>query len=157
VDHARIYQANLAQIFAEGAKPFLGQSGAPSVKQAPTAALLRPEPSLVTDLPNCSAFQFEPIGGPVLPITTVKYAHEAVKWANNSSHVFAATVWGDDVEKCVRMAERLDAATIAINPQNESGFRSIRFSVKNSQLGIQGPGTGIELACDKKSILSPNF
>lgn len=65
------------------------------------------QPHIVLDLPNCSTLQQDDLRSPGLLITSVKYQHESVKWANTGYLSHSASVWGpeDKLDKVVRGLE----------------------------------------------------
>lgn len=64
-------------------------------------------PHFILDLPNCSTLQQDDLRSPALLITSVKYQHESVKWANTGYLGHSASVWGaeDKLDKVVRGLE----------------------------------------------------
>lgn len=71
-------------------------------------------PILIQDLPNCSNFQQDQIRQPVFIVTSVKYSHDMVRWANNSYLSQYAVVFGDK-EKAMRLASKIEFSLIGIN------------------------------------------
>lgn len=65
------------------------------------------QPHFVLDLPNCSALQQDDLQSPALLITSVKYQHEFVKWANTGYLAHSSVVWGPEekLDKVVRGLE----------------------------------------------------
>lgn len=65
------------------------------------------QPHIVLDLPNCSTLQQDDLRSPGLLVTSVKYQHESVKWANTGYLAHSASVWGpeDKLDKVVRGLE----------------------------------------------------
>lgn len=78
-------------------------------------------PAFSQNLPNCSNYQQDPIPALVAIVTSVKYSHEMVRWANNSYLAGWAYVYGD-VEKARRFAEKIEFAEIYINEWVDSTF-----------------------------------
>jgi succinate-semialdehyde dehydrogenase / glutarate-semialdehyde dehydrogenase len=53
--------------------------------------------------------------GPIIPVTRVRDAEDAVRQANLSSFGLSASVWGRDLRRAQEVARRLDAGTVVIN------------------------------------------
>jgi aminomuconate-semialdehyde/2-hydroxymuconate-6-semialdehyde dehydrogenase len=93
-------------------------------------------PGLMRDLTNCSSLQQEEIPGPLILVTSVKYAHEMAKWTNVPDFGFAASVFGPH-EKAEKMAEKLHVGKTWLNewwPVSEPVF-----GWKKSFFGIADP------------------
>ncbi len=113
--------------------------------QAEQAKLLMPESQsyqFILDLPNCSDLQQDELSVPIFPIVTVKYLHELVRWANNTSYGNLAVLWGDE-NKARKLAEKLEFGGVWLNhwmkPQDESpwGLKQSAFGISENQ--AEGP------------------
>lgn len=71
-------------------------------------------PGLMRDLTNCSSLQQEEIPGPLILVTSVKYAHEMAKWTNVPDFGFAASIFGPE-EKALKLAEKLQVGKVWLN------------------------------------------
>lgn len=81
--------------------------------------------------------------GPVLPLMKFASVEEAIRRANASEHGLAGTVWTDDLDKGVEIAERLETGTVWVNEWfYQSPF--IPFSGrKHSGFGVEGGKEGL--------------
>lgn len=93
-------------------------------------------PEWTLDLTNCSVLQQDEVHGPLSILTTVKYQHEMVKWANTGYFGHSAVIWGSS-EKAHRLAEQLQCSKVWINSwmgdfdpiegHKQSSFGSVDF------------------------------
>lgn len=81
-------------------------------------------PVFIRDLPNCSELQQDSLSAPLVIVTSVKYSHEIVKWANNSYLPKRAWIFGEQ-EKAVRLAEKLEYSHVAVNTWENCGTTEI--------------------------------
>lgn len=91
------------------------------------------QPTVMIDLPNCSNLQQEELSGPLLIVTSVKYQHEAIKWANNTSLGHSAIVWGPQ-DKVLKVASQLECAYVSCNSWSSIQSSPI-FGLKQSSFG----------------------
>lgn len=98
------------------------------------------KPTVSLDLSNCSEMQQEEIRGPILILTAVKYQHEMLKWANTAYYAHSAVVWAPNQEKALKIAEKVEAATVSVNSwfpgDYQPGYRQSSFG--NMQMGPWG-------------------
>ncbi|KGX91359.1 glyceraldehyde-3-phosphate dehydrogenase [Pontibacillus halophilus JSM 076056 = DSM 19796] len=77
--------------------------------------------------------------GPVLPIIRVSSEEEAVRIANDSEYGLQASVFSNDTDRAMRIAEKLEVGTVQLNAKTERGPDHFPFlGVKSSGLGVQG-------------------
>ena len=72
-------------------------------------------PAVVHDLTHCSEIHQDELLVPLITVNAVKYAHEAVKWANTSPYGRAAAVFTRNVDLGLKLAGQLDVGTVWIN------------------------------------------
>jgi acyl-CoA reductase-like NAD-dependent aldehyde dehydrogenase len=72
-------------------------------------------PTLLTDVPPDHAAAREEIFGPVLSVTVVDGAAEAVAAANASPYGLAGAVWTRDIDTALWVAERIEAGQVFLN------------------------------------------
>lgn len=109
-------------------------------------------PTVIADLSNCSELHQTEIFGPVVTVTPVKYAHDAVKWANNSPYGLSASVWTLDINKAHRLARDIEAGTVWINTWLNRDLRMPFGGVKASGLGREGGAFSIDFYTEVKNV-----
>ncbi|MFQ6616801.1 MAG: aldehyde dehydrogenase family protein, partial [Fidelibacterota bacterium] len=73
------------------------------------------EPTVVTGAQDTMEIMKEETFGPVIAVSTVKNAEEAMKRANSGAYGLNASIFTEDRFKARQMAERLEAGNICIN------------------------------------------
>lgn len=101
-------------------------------------------PTVLTDVPHEAAIATTEIFGPVAPISTFTTEDEAVERANATEYGLASYVFTRDVERTIRMAERLDYGMVGINTGLLSNPAAPFGGVKQSGFGREGGFEGIE-------------
>ena len=101
-------------------------------------------PTVLTDVPHEAAIATTEIFGPVAPISTFVTEDEAVERANATEYGLASYVFTRDVERTIRMAERLDYGMVGINTGLLSNPAAPFGGVKQSGFGREGGFEGIE-------------
>ncbi|HEV7169297.1 MAG TPA: NAD-dependent succinate-semialdehyde dehydrogenase [Micrococcaceae bacterium] len=86
----------------------------------------------------------EEIFGPVAPIVTFKTEDEAVRLANNTEYGLVAYVFTRDLNRGLRMGERLETGMLGLNAGVVSNAAAPFGGVKQSGLGREGGLEGIE-------------
>ncbi len=109
-------------------------------------------PTLVFDLPNCSALQQQDLCGPVILVTTVKYIHEAVKWSNTTDFGHSALIFSGDLEKAKRTAEKLDVGQVWINQWMNPDVFDEGLAQKQSVYGPKGAEAQVLLFSRAKKL-----
>jgi acyl-CoA reductase-like NAD-dependent aldehyde dehydrogenase len=109
-------------------------------------------PTLFSDADNSMRIAREEIFGPVL--TVIPYADEddAVRIANDSDYGLAGSVWTNDIDRGIAVAERVRTGTFGVN----QGYTMDPFApfggVKGSGYGRELGREGIDGYTDTKSI-----
>ncbi|GAB3076847.1 NAD-dependent succinate-semialdehyde dehydrogenase [Nocardioides zeae] len=101
-------------------------------------------PTVLTDVPHEAAIATTEIFGPVAPISTFTTEDEAVERANATEYGLASYVFTRDIERTIRMAERLDYGMVGINTGLLSNPAAPFGGVKQSGFGREGGFEGIE-------------
>lgn len=73
--------------------------------------------------------------GPIMTLVKVKDAEDAVERANRTTFGLTASVWTKDIERGARIAERLEAGTVAVNQPVGSVAQCPWGGVKHSGIG----------------------
>ena len=82
---------------------------------APRSAGAFYAPAVLTNVTHEMRLMREPIGGPVLAVTTVGSVSEAIALANDSPYGLGASVWTADRYRGMRIARELDAGMVWLN------------------------------------------
>ena len=92
--------------------------------------------------------------GPILPIIRIKDEEEAIEISNRSSFGLQSAVFTKDVEKALRISEKLEVGTVHINNKTQRGPDNFPFlGVKYSGVGAQGIKYSIESMTRLKSVV----
>ena len=110
------------------------------------------QPTLFADADNSMRIAREEIFGPVLTVIEYRDQDEAVAIANDSDYGLAGSVFTDDADRGVRIAERIRTGTFGVN----QGYPMDPFApfggVKASGYGRELGREGIDGYTDTKSI-----
>ncbi|HEY1133449.1 MAG TPA: NAD-dependent succinate-semialdehyde dehydrogenase [Nocardioides sp.] len=101
-------------------------------------------PTVLTDVPHDSAIATTEIFGPVAPVSTFTTEDEAVERANATEYGLASYVYTRDLERTIRLAERLDYGMVGVNTGLLSNPAAPFGGVKQSGFGREGGFEGIE-------------
>lgn len=103
-------------------------------------------PTILVDVPADSRPMTEETFGPLLPVTKVRDADEAIARANDTTMGLSASVWTGDVARGVAVAQRLQAGSVLINDTCTSagisdvphgGFKASGLGKVHGELGLQ--------------------
>jgi benzaldehyde dehydrogenase (NAD) len=93
-------------------------------------------PTVLTGVtPEMAAFA-EEIFGPVAPITTFKTDEEAIELANRTEYGLSSAIFSNDVDRAMKIAERLNTGLVHINDQTINDDPRIPFG----GMGASGNG-----------------
>jgi aldehyde dehydrogenase (NAD+) len=99
-------------------------------------------PTLITDISPVATVVQEEIFGPVLVAMSFRTPDEAVDLANNTRFGLAASIWTENVNKAIDVAQRIKAGSIWINCTNlfdaAAGFGGYRESGFGREGGMEG-------------------
>src|SRR6185369_15513437 len=99
-------------------------------------------PTLFTDVEPASTIAQVEIFGPVLAGTTFRTPDEAAALANNSAYGLSASVWSENIDRCLDLAARIKAGVVWINGTNmfdaAAGFGGYRESGFGREGGREG-------------------
>ncbi|MDJ0356145.1 NAD-dependent succinate-semialdehyde dehydrogenase [Paenarthrobacter sp. PH39-S1] len=102
------------------------------------------QPTVLTGVEPGSRILDEEIFGPVAPIVTFKNEAEAVALANDTEFGLVAYVFTRDLNRGLRMGERLETGMLGLNAGVISNAAAPFGGVKQSGLGREGGLEGIE-------------
>jgi acyl-CoA reductase-like NAD-dependent aldehyde dehydrogenase len=109
-------------------------------------------PTLFSDADNTMRIAREEIFGPVLTVIPYADEDEALRIANDSDYGLAGSVWTDDIDRGIGIAERVRTGTFGVN----QGYPMDPFApfggVKGSGYGRELGREGIDGYTDTKSI-----
>lgn len=90
-------------------------------------------PTVFRDLPHCSEAQQEELRFPVALLSSVKYAHEMIRWTNLGGLINGVQVFGPE-EKGKALAKKMETRRVWINSWIEDDLKLFP-GVKQSQWG----------------------
>jgi succinate-semialdehyde dehydrogenase/glutarate-semialdehyde dehydrogenase len=100
------------------------------------------EPTILVDVPQKARCMFEETFAPVLPVAVFDDEDEAVRMANSTPYGLAAYVFTQSISRAWRMAEAVEAGTVAINDAvpstSQCPFGGMKESGWGRELGIEG-------------------
>ncbi|WP_323959560.1 aldehyde dehydrogenase family protein [Arthrobacter sp. JZ12] len=102
------------------------------------------QPTVLTGVTEGSRILSEEIFGPVAPIVTFATEDDAVRLANATEYGLAAYVFTKDLNRGIRMGERLETGMLGLNAGVISNAAAPFGGVKQSGLGREGGLEGIE-------------
>ena len=101
-------------------------------------------PTVLVNVPESCDVLSNEIFGPVAPICTFKNEEEAIKMANNTEYGLVAYAFTKDLNRGLRLAERLEVGMFGLNTGLVSNPAGPFGGVKQSGLGREGSHEGIE-------------
>jgi succinate-semialdehyde dehydrogenase / glutarate-semialdehyde dehydrogenase len=101
-------------------------------------------PTVLTDVPDGAQILVEEVFGPVAPVATFTTEDEAVGAANATEYGLAAYVYTANLDRALRVTERLEAGMVGLNRGRVSNVAGPFGGVKHSGLGREGGVEGIE-------------
>ena len=101
-------------------------------------------PTVLVNVPESCEVLSNEIFGPVAPICTFKSEDEAIKMANNTEYGLVAYAFTKDLNRGLRLAERLEVGMFGLNTGLVSNPAGPFGGVKQSGLGREGSHEGIE-------------
>jgi succinate-semialdehyde dehydrogenase/glutarate-semialdehyde dehydrogenase len=102
------------------------------------------QPTILSGVTEGTRILSEEIFGPVAPITTFSSEDDAVRLANNTEYGLVAYVFTKDLNRGIRMGEKLETGMLGLNAGVISNAAAPFGGVKQSGLGREGGLEGIE-------------
>ena len=109
-------------------------------------------PTVLTDVPIEARLQREEIFGPVAPITSFRDDDEALADANNTEFGLVSYVYTTNLNRALRVSERLEAGMIGLNQGMVSNPAAPFGGIKHSGLGREGGNVGIDEYLETKYV-----
>ncbi|MDP9999775.1 MULTISPECIES: NAD-dependent succinate-semialdehyde dehydrogenase [Pseudarthrobacter] len=102
------------------------------------------EPTLLLDVREGARILSHEIFGPVAPIVTFSTEDDAIRLANNTEYGLVAYIFTKDLNRSIRISERLETGMVGLNTGVVSNAAAPFGGVKQSGLGREGGLEGIE-------------
>jgi succinate-semialdehyde dehydrogenase/glutarate-semialdehyde dehydrogenase len=109
-------------------------------------------PTVLTDVPASARILREEVFGPVAPIATFDTEDEAVRAANDTEYGLVAYVFTRDLQRALRVSERLDTGMVGLNAGVVSNPSAPFGGVKASGFGREGGFEGIDEYLETKYV-----
>ena len=110
------------------------------------------EPTILVDVPQKARCMNEETFAPVLPIAAFDEEDEAVRMANSTPYGLAAYVFTQNISRMWRMAEAVEAGTIAVNDSVPSTSQCPFGGMKESGMGRELGHEGLEAYLETKYV-----
>jgi succinate-semialdehyde dehydrogenase/glutarate-semialdehyde dehydrogenase len=109
-------------------------------------------PTVITGVPADAEITREEIFGPIAPITTFETEEQAIAAANDTEYGLIAYVFTRDLQRGLRVSEKLEAGMIGLNRGLASDPAAPFGGMKQSGLGREGAHHGIMEFCETKYV-----
>jgi succinate-semialdehyde dehydrogenase/glutarate-semialdehyde dehydrogenase len=148
LDHA---MSHVREAVAAGARVLCGGrpwEGPPGAKVAGSFL----EPTVLVDVPRAATCMNDETFAPVLPVSVFDEESEAVASANDTHYGLAAYAFTRDLSRSWRLAESLEAGTVAINDSVPSTSQCPFGGMKQSGWGRELGSEGLDAFLETKHI-----
>ena len=112
-------------------------------------------PTVLTGVADEAAMLGEEIFGPVAPVLTFADEDEAIARANATPYGLVSYVFTRDLDRGLRVADRLETGMVGINQGVVSNPAAPFGGIKHSGLGREGGLEGIDEFLEKKYVAAP--
>ncbi len=109
-------------------------------------------PTVIEGLPADCRVNQEEIFGPVAALIPFDTEDEALAMANGVRYGLAASLWSEDVRRCHRVAQRLEAGVVWVNCWLLRDLRTPFGGVKDSGVGREGGLEALRFFTEAKNI-----
>jgi succinate-semialdehyde dehydrogenase/glutarate-semialdehyde dehydrogenase len=109
-------------------------------------------PTVLANVPGDALMRHEEIFGPVAPIVSFETEDEAVEAANDTEYGLVSYVFTRDLDRALRVSERLETGMIGLNQGIVSNPAAPFGGVKASGLGREGGRLGIDEFLEVKYV-----
>ncbi|MGH2877389.1 MAG: NAD-dependent succinate-semialdehyde dehydrogenase [Solirubrobacteraceae bacterium] len=109
-------------------------------------------PTVLTDVPDGAQMLHEEIFGPVAPVKGFDHEDEAIAAANDTEYGLVAYVFTRDLNRALRVCERLETGMVGLNQGMVSNAQAPFGGVKQSGFGREGGHEGIEEYLETKYV-----
>ena len=109
-------------------------------------------PTVLTNVPEDAQMRHEEIFGPVAPMVAFETEEEAITAANDTEFGLVSYVFTRDLDRALRVCERLETGMIGLNQGIVSNPAAPFGGVKHSGLGREGGRLGIEEFLETKYV-----
>ena len=109
-------------------------------------------PTIVTDVTDTMQIMCEEVFGPVLCVTPFTDEDEVIRRANNTAYGLASGFWTQDANRCIRMAQKLQAGTIWTNCWGDTDAGSPFGGMGQSGYGREMGSEAFEIYTQTKSV-----
>jgi succinate-semialdehyde dehydrogenase / glutarate-semialdehyde dehydrogenase len=110
------------------------------------------DPSVVAGVPLEARILHEEVFGPVAPVTSFADEDEAIAQANDTEYGLVAYVYTRDLDRSLRVIERLDTGMIGLNQGMVSNAGAPFGGVKASGVGREGGPEGLNEYLETKYV-----
>lgn len=102
------------------------------------------EPTVLTEVPQDSLISEEETFGPICALFKFNNEEEAIKLANNTPFGLAAYFYSENIHRCYRVGEALEAGMVGINTGLISNASAPFGGIKQSGIGREGARYGLD-------------